>query len=67
MLLGREFMLRHNMEPDLGRGLGSFEVKTKHRRARFNGSILYGKREVGTKDNIAKVQESVEAVGEEDI
>jgi hypothetical protein len=67
MLLGREFMLRHNMELDLGRGLGSFEVKTKHGRARFNGSIRYGKREVGTRGNVAEVQESIEAVGEEDI
>jgi hypothetical protein len=47
--LGREFMLRHNMELDLGRGLGSFEVKTKHGRARFNGSIRYGKLKVGTR------------------
>jgi hypothetical protein len=67
MLLGREFMLRHNMELDLGRGLGSFEVKTKHGKARFNGSIRYGKREVGTRGNVAEVQESIEAVGEEDI
>jgi hypothetical protein len=67
MLLGREFMIRHNMELDLGRGLGSFEMKTKHGRARFNGSMWYGQREVGTKGSIAEVQESIEAVGEEDI
>jgi hypothetical protein len=66
MLLRREFMLRHNMELDLGRGLGSFEVETKHDRARFNGSIRYGQREVGTRESIAEVQESTEAVGEED-
>jgi hypothetical protein len=67
MLLGREFMLRHNVELYLGRGLGSFEVKTKHGRARFNGSIRYGNREVGTRGNVAEVQEYIEAVGEEDI
>jgi hypothetical protein len=67
VLLGREFMLRHNMELYLGRGLGSFEVKTKHGRAHFNGSIWYGKREVGTRGSVAEVQESIEAVGEEDI
>jgi hypothetical protein len=60
-------MLRHNMELDLGRGLGSFEVKTKHGRARFNGSIRYGKQEVGSRGNAAEVQESIAAVGEEDI
>jgi hypothetical protein len=65
MLLGYEFVLRHNMELDLGRGLGSFEVKTKHGRARLNGR--YGKREVGTRERVAGVQESIEAVGEEDI
>jgi hypothetical protein len=59
MLLGRGFMLRHNMELDLGRGLGSFEVKTKHGRARFSGSIRYGQREVGTRKSIAEVQESL--------
>jgi hypothetical protein len=67
MLLEREFMLRHNMDLDLGRGLGSFEVKTKHGRARFSGSIRYRQREVGTRKSIAEVQESIEAVGEEDI
>jgi hypothetical protein len=67
MLLGREFMLRHNMKLDLGRGLGSFAVKTKHARARFSGSIRYGKREMGTRGRVAEVQESIEAVGEEDI
>jgi hypothetical protein len=67
MLLLREFMLRHNMELDCGRGLGSFEVKTKHGRARFDGSIRYGQREVDTRGSIAGVQESVKAVGEEDI
>jgi hypothetical protein len=67
MLLGREFMLRHNIELGLGRGFGSFEVKTKHGRARFNGSIRYVKREVGTRGSVAEVQESIEAVGEEDI
>jgi hypothetical protein len=66
MLLGREFKLRHNMELDLGRGLGSFEVKTRHGRARFNGSIRYGKREVGPRGSVAEVQESIEAVGDED-
>jgi hypothetical protein len=55
------------VELDLGRGVGSFEVKTKHGRARFNGSIRYGKREVGTRGSVAEVQESLEAVGEEDI
>jgi hypothetical protein len=65
MLLGREFMLRHNMELDLGRGLGNFEVKTKHGRPRFNGIIRYRKREVDTRGSVAEVQESVEAVGEE--
>jgi hypothetical protein len=67
MPLGREFMLRYNMKLDLGRGLGSFEVKTKHGRDRFNGSIRYGKRELGTRGSVAEVQESIEAVGEEDI
>jgi hypothetical protein len=67
MLLGREFMRRHNMELDLGRGLGSFEVKAKHGRARFNGSIRYGKREVDTSYSVMEVQESIEAVGEEHI
>jgi hypothetical protein len=67
MLLGRDFMLRHNMELDLGRGLGSFEVDTKHGRARFNGNKRYGQREVGTKESIAEVQEIIEAMGEEDI
>jgi hypothetical protein len=61
MLLGREFMLCYNMELDLGRGLGSFEVKTKHGRARFNGSIRYVKREVGTRGSVAEVQKSIEA------
>jgi hypothetical protein len=63
MLLGRESMLRHNMELDLGRGLGRFEVKTKHGRARFNGSIRYGKRVVRTRGNAAEIHESIEAVG----
>jgi hypothetical protein len=67
MLLRRESMLRHNMELDLGCGLGSFDVKTKHGRARFNGSVRYGKREVGTRGSVAEVQESIEAVGEVDI
>jgi hypothetical protein len=67
MLLGREFMLRHDMELNLGRGLDSFEVKTKHGRARFNGSIRYGQQEVGTRESIAEVQEFIEAVGEADI
>jgi hypothetical protein len=67
LLLRREVMLRHNMELDLGRGLGSFEVKTKHVRARFSGSIRYEQREVGTRKSIAEVQESIEAVGEKDI
>jgi hypothetical protein len=55
------------MELDLGRGLGSFEVKTKHGRARFNGRERYGQREVGTRESIAEVQGSIEAVGEVDI
>jgi hypothetical protein len=42
ILLGREFVLRHNMELGLGRVLGSFEVEAKYGRARFNGSIRYG-------------------------
>jgi hypothetical protein len=67
MLLGHVLMLCHNMELDLRRGLGSLEVKTKHGRARFIGRIRYGKREVCTKGSIAEVQESIEAVGEEDI
>jgi hypothetical protein len=67
ILLGREFMLRHNMELDLGHGLESFKIKTKHGRARFNGSIRYGKREVGTRGSVAEVQDSIGAVGEEDI
>jgi hypothetical protein len=67
ILLGRDFMPRHNMELDLGRGLESFEVKTKHGRARSNGSIRYRKREVGTRRSVAEVQESIEAVGDEDI
>jgi hypothetical protein len=67
ILLGREFMLRHSTELDLGRGLGSFEVKTKHGRARFNGSIRYGQREMCMKESIAEVQESIQAMGDEDI
>jgi hypothetical protein len=67
MLLGRDFILRHNMELDLGRVLGSFEEETKYDRARFNGSIRYGQREVGTRGSIAEVHESIEAVGEDDI
>jgi hypothetical protein len=67
MPLGRKFMLRHNMELDLGRDLESLEMKTKRGRARFNGSIWYGQREVSTKGSISEVQESIEAVGEEDI
>jgi hypothetical protein len=59
MFLGREFILRHNMELDLGRGLGSFEVKTQHGRARFNGSIRFEKREVGTRRIVAEVEESI--------
>jgi hypothetical protein len=43
IFLGREFMLHHNMELYLGRGLGSFEVNSKHGRARFNESIRYVK------------------------
>jgi hypothetical protein len=58
-------MLRHNMELNLGRGLGSFEVVTKYGRAPFNVSIRYGQQEVGTKGSIAEVQESIKAVGEE--
>jgi hypothetical protein len=67
ILLGREFILRHNMELYLGRVLGSFEMETKYGRARFNGSIRYGQREVGTRGSIAEVHESIEAVGEDDI
>jgi hypothetical protein len=67
MLLGREFILRHNMELDLARVLESLEVETKYGRARFNGSIWYGQREVGTRGSIAEVHESIEAVGEDDI
>jgi hypothetical protein len=67
MLLGHEFILRHNMELDFGRVLGSFEVETKYGRDRFNGIIRYGQREMGTRRNIAQVHESIEAVGEDDI
>jgi hypothetical protein len=67
ILLGREFILRHNMELDLGRVLGSFEVVTKYGRARFNGSIRYGQRELGTRGSIAEDHESIEAVGEDDV
>jgi hypothetical protein len=63
MHLGRDFMLHHNMELNLGSVLGSFEVKTKHGRARSNGSIRCGKREVGTRGSVAEFQESIEAVG----
>jgi predicted nucleotidyltransferase component of viral defense system len=65
--LGREFILRHNMELDLGRGLGNFEVETKRDRARFSRRIQYKQREVGSKRSIAEVQKTTEAVGEEDI
>jgi hypothetical protein len=67
MLLGREFILRHNTELDLRCVLGSIEVETKYGRARFNGSMRYGQQEVGTRGSIAEVHGSIEAVSVADI